>query len=294
MTPITLASFPEELLERILSLCLSPPPVPIPRPSWHVPPVISKWPSRNASARVRTAPMLVSKSWLRIATPIVYHTLHVHSPAHAALLSRTLCRNPKLASLTRRLVVSGVWPELAPIARACTALEVLDITLDAGSTVEREAALETAAFCDALNTLDIHYLVVRKANVYLSQPKPRHVIAGLAKAIARWRHLVRRNFESAALSPYFNNSNYFTYRQLHTSISASPTTRRAQVPSSRKAFPPPPHCTHFSRNSPPYGIRHCYASAQIRNWSASYSTHHVAALARRPSWAGQWLGPVFS
>jgi hypothetical protein len=33
---------------------------------------------------------------------------------------------------------------------------------------------------------------VRKANVYLSQPKPRHVIAGLARAIPHWKHLVRR------------------------------------------------------------------------------------------------------
>jgi hypothetical protein len=32
---------------------------------------------------------------------------------------------------------------------------------------------------------------VRKANVYLSQPKPRHVIAGLARAIPHWKHLVR-------------------------------------------------------------------------------------------------------
>jgi hypothetical protein len=151
-----------------------------PRSSAHIP-----------AARIRTAPLLVSKRWLRIATPLVYNTLRIRSPSHAALVSRTFAANPALACHVRRLVLSGVWPELAPVVRACTLLDTLDITLDASWIPDSDAFSETAAFSASLIDLDIHHLVVRKANVYLSQPKPRHVIAGLARAIPHWKHLVR-------------------------------------------------------------------------------------------------------
>ena len=190
MTPTTLASFPEELLERILALCLAPPVLPVPRPYWHVSAPASKSSARFPASRTRTAPLLVSKRWLRIATPLVYNTLRIHSPAHAALISCTFASNPALAHHVRCLVVSGVWPEIAPVTRACRWLEILDVTLDASWLPESEAFAETAAFSNSLVRLDIRHLIVRKANVYLSQPKPRHVIAGLARAISHWRHLV--------------------------------------------------------------------------------------------------------
>jgi len=227
-TTTSLASFPEELLERILALSLSPPPLILHRPSWH----FHHTTSHTHKNPLFTAPLLVSKSWLRIATPLIYNSLHIHSPAHAALLARTFTANPALASSSRRLVVSGVWPELAPVARACSALEILDITLDASCSLEIHALLETKTFCDSLSSLDITHLVVRKANVYLSQPKPRHIIAGLARAIPRWSRLVRLFL---ALPPPTSSLNLLSLRQRHTSISAFLTMQQVQVLSSRRA-----------------------------------------------------------
>ena len=69
----------------------------------------------------------------------------------------------------------------------------MDITLDNTATTEAEAEADTLQLSHALASLThITKLTLRKHNVYLSQPKPRHIIAGLAHAIDHWKHLVRR------------------------------------------------------------------------------------------------------
>jgi hypothetical protein len=89
--------------------------------------------------------MLVSESWLRIATPTAYNTVHATSDS---------CRNPKLASVARR------WSHLVygHTVHTYTTPEVLGINLDACLIVK------VLAFCDALNSLNIHDLSVCNNN----------------------------------------------------------------------------------------------------------------------------------
>jgi hypothetical protein len=183
--------FPDEVLEHILFLSLSPSPSP-PQPTAHRHRTLSA-PIGHPSHIPRTAPLLVSKTWLRIATPLAYHTLHLNSIVTAALLARTLLSNPSLAVHVRRIVIINVCPDVATILRECTAVQVLDITLDNSALGSKDIEEATSAFCKALvGTESVKKLVVRKPNcVYTSQPKPSRIIAGLANAIRHWKQLVR-------------------------------------------------------------------------------------------------------
>lgn len=193
MEPLNLLSFPEELLEKILAHCVvahTPHP---PRPSWH-----------NSSAtsppvRGRLALLLVSKTFLRIATPLFYHTLHIASPSQLHCLLRDALRpNSALAAHTRRLVLAGIWAEGGELLQLCHArLETLDIILDtmpvAPGVHGDVRDLDAEEFCAALADMTaLTHLVVRKpCNVYLTQPRPRYVLAALAEAMLAWNELVR-------------------------------------------------------------------------------------------------------
>lgn len=220
---LELSRFPEELLERILSLCVvssndAPPPT---RPSWHPQPAAARskaFPSLESITtnavyfkRDRTAPLLVSKTFLRIATPLFYHTLHISSRAQASGLLTTLRSHASLGLHVRRVALSGVWSEVAEVLRLCPGVVDIDLTLDAGlpssptnsgnrntmggGVVEPQTpVIDTDAeeLCNVLETMKgIQHITLRKSNaVYLTQPRPRYLISRVAQAMHGWQKLV--------------------------------------------------------------------------------------------------------
>ncbi|CAA7257500.1 unnamed protein product [Cyclocybe aegerita] len=189
---LQLSAFPEELLEKILSHLVVAPLSSPPRPSWHRPNTPSTGPS--APIRGRLAVLLVSKAFCRISTPLFYHTIHLVSASQLhGLLSSALRPNPCLAAHIRRVVLSGVWAEGGELLELCgPGLRMLDIALDitqlcpATQGIVRD--LDAEDFCEGLKEIKgLTHLVVRKPNnVYLTQPKPRYVLAELAKAVNVW------------------------------------------------------------------------------------------------------------
>lgn len=188
----TLAAFPEELLERILSLCVIAPLTQNERPQWHKP--------GTAVVRGRLSTLLVCKKFFRICTPLFYHTIHVTSPAQIhGLLSNALRPNPYLATYVRRLVFGGVWAEGGELLSMCNNVKLLDITLDVtqlapGVNPNRNVRdLDAEDFCEGLKHINqsLTHLVLRKSNnVYLTLPKPKFVLAEIAKAMRNWDNLV--------------------------------------------------------------------------------------------------------
>ncbi|KZT25933.1 hypothetical protein NEOLEDRAFT_1132982 [Neolentinus lepideus HHB14362 ss-1] len=158
--PNTLSTIPEELLERILALCIDVPPF-------------------------RTAPLLVCKRFLRIATPLFYHTLTLRSPRQTERLYHTLTSNPLLASFTRKLVVQS--SDADHILRLCRDIEELDLLLLDGDV--NEARIRR--FCQALARIEsIRCLTLRKAaSTYLTHERPRLLLEGLADAVKSWKNL---------------------------------------------------------------------------------------------------------
>jgi hypothetical protein len=197
----TILSFPEELLERILALCVVAPLVQTTRPHWH---------QRldSGTIRGRLAPLLVCKKFFRISTPLFYHTIHITSPAQLhSLLSSALRRNPYLATYVRRLLFAGVWAEGGELIAMCNSnIKMLDITLDMTqlapgvNTNSYVRDFDAEDFCEGIKyiTHSLTHIALRKPNnVYLTQPKPKYVLGEIAKAMRNWDNLASH----ATLSP---------------------------------------------------------------------------------------------
>ena len=203
MSHSTILAFPEELLERILALCVVSPLVETARPEWH------QRSSSGTAIRGRLATLLVCKKFYRISIPLFYHTIHVTSPAQLhKLLSTALRRNLYLTTFVRRLLFAGVWAEGGELIAMCNRnIKMLDITLDMtqlapGVNANRDVRdFDAEDFCEGIKyiTHSLTHLVVRKPNnVYLTQPKPKYVIGEIAKAMRDWDNLASH---AATLSP---------------------------------------------------------------------------------------------
>lgn len=174
--PSLLDTFPEELLERILYFCVVAAPVPqASRPSWQ--------PQRRR-AYTRLTPLLVCKTFYRIALPHYYHTVHLTTPEQSSCLRAILRRYTYLARGVRRLVVTCIVSDTSPAMRLCTGLTALDVTLDPYA--------ESDSFCDALETLgNISFFTLRKQhNTYLTMQSIRRFMTRIAATIVSWPCLV--------------------------------------------------------------------------------------------------------
>lgn len=186
----TLTSIPEELLDRILFEVLSlSSQYSSPRPSWH-----------PSFARTRIAPLLVCRLLTRIGKPHLYHTVCLplppteEIPTRESLLLSTLAFSPALATNVRFLSIGSVSAEAGMLMALCQGITHLEITLDGLHGHGREK--EDMAFVKGLQFLkEVRHLTVRKpGTVYLSLPRARSIISGLAKAIEGWVGLVSIRF----------------------------------------------------------------------------------------------------
>ena len=174
-----LLSLPEEILEHILALAISSP-----RRLWH--------PFSSPAWRAR-ALLLVSRKINRIATPLAYGHLTIHTREQAHLLSRTLHARPDIASCVRWVVAHGCWNEVGRVlhflagSESAARLEVLDLTLDVDASSQVPIVLTSAL--QAL--VSLRHLILRKEDfAYLSHIKVKSVICALAEAIQGWSRLV--------------------------------------------------------------------------------------------------------
>ncbi|KAG1789064.1 uncharacterized protein HD556DRAFT_1244331 [Suillus plorans] len=197
--PTSLSSFPEELLARILAYCVIPPQVFPVRPPWHIQPIFFPCPSSLArptpytSTRARFSPLLVSRQFLRIGTPIYYQTLHLPTAAHAARVLETLVAQPVLAGAVRRVVLGCVSLEGARVLRACERIEDVDICIDVyEANPQGDAAddQDAQALCDALDQIDLKHLTIRRtSDAYLTLTRPKYLLERIAKAVPGWFNL---------------------------------------------------------------------------------------------------------
>ncbi|PPQ69646.1 hypothetical protein CVT24_001219 [Panaeolus cyanescens] len=199
---LQLANFPEEILEQILAPCVIAPLALTSRPTWHK----SSTKGSGLATRSRLAPLLVSKSFHRISTPLFLETLHIISPTQLhRLLSTLLSSTPCLAHHIRHLIFAGVWAEGGELLRLCGhALKYLHITLDITPGFGTHPALPLHAtfrdldaeeFCDGLQYLSglLHLVITKPNNVYLTHFKPKYVLAEISRSLVGWTNLESAN-----------------------------------------------------------------------------------------------------
>ncbi|KAH9831998.1 uncharacterized protein C8Q71DRAFT_276314 [Rhodofomes roseus] len=230
--PLTLSNMPEELQERILAFAVTPDmPSPVHRPSWHT--AITG--ARRPTVAPRVAPLLVSRTWLRIVTPIFYRHIVLRSDRQAAMLAHSLRCNPELGRWVRSIRVEGTYQMLPDVVQFCPALEEFDLTVDNGSSSppaqgarsQRPPSIDAAIvrFCASFACMRrLRHLVIRK-NAYLTLPGPTHIFEQLGKAIGTWKYL-----ESVHIAFRFSPSP--ASASFATSLASAPRLRRvsAQLP----------------------------------------------------------------
>ncbi|KAF9044258.1 hypothetical protein BJ165DRAFT_188860 [Panaeolus papilionaceus] len=191
--------FPEEILEQILAPCVSAPLELAQRPSWHYSTTTSGY---RATLHNRLAPLLVSKSFHRIGTPLFLETIHVISPTQLhRLLSTLLLRHSSLSQYIKNLIFTGVWAEGGELLRLCgDSLKFLQVNLDVTPGLGTNPALllhstirdlDAEEFCDGLQYVSglTHLVVSKLNNVYLTHFKPKYVLAEISRALALWNNL---------------------------------------------------------------------------------------------------------
>ena len=186
---LTLSTMPEELLERILAFAVTP-----------ALPQRSSPSLKKLGVAPHVAPLLVSRTWLRIATPTFYRHITLRSDKQTALLAQSLRRNPELGRWVRGIRAEGTYSRLLDVIQYCPALEEFDMTVDNGPSnlqmahlsSQRPPAVDAAVvrFCNSFSYMRrLRHLVIRK-NAYLTLPGPTHVFEQLGKAIRGWKYLV--------------------------------------------------------------------------------------------------------
>ncbi|GBE84429.1 hypothetical protein SCP_0604080 [Sparassis crispa] len=203
-----ISSIPEELLEHILEHVVTPSVhCSTTRPPWHMtrpaPTLSADVPSPDASRHTHIAALLVSHTWIRIATPLHYRHVVLRSARHTSLLASTLRANPDFGHWVRSICVEGVFDGLEDVVAMCPCLEEFDMTIDDGAVstatipggapgpdvkVMNEKLLH---FCASFKKMtSLKHLTIRKtAYAYLTLPRTTLLFEKLSEAIAEWKHL---------------------------------------------------------------------------------------------------------
>lgn len=265
MSPVTFASLPEEILERVLSLVINTDTIsPQPPSNWFPAfPAVSRTPSPS----VRLLPLLVCRAWLRIGTPLFYRSVTIRTERTSTLLASTLQLNPELGPWVRSLTVRGTFEGMGEVFKLCADVENLDIALDNGSgpcldqTLSGQVGGESVhatvfKFCEGLGHVkSVKHLVIHKHNqVYMTQSDPLYILGSLGTAIGRWSKLESINFPFRFSPPSMSRSAaaFITslseapnLRSLHTLLPAVWNTALLQI-----SVNPNLTSIHLSQNSP--------------------------------------------
>ncbi|KAJ7581582.1 hypothetical protein C8J56DRAFT_248470 [Mycena floridula] len=197
-TKMSLESFPEELLDRILLHVVLAPAAPRPR--------LAKADGPSGQPTGNVALLLTSQTWLRIALPHIYHTIYLKTANQVGLLARTLesAGGEEKGALVRSLTLSSLSPvQLPNLISRCCELDSLDICLDSTTFSKSNTLPRCGTFappvpnpsneeilCALSSIRTIRHLTVRKdANVYLTLPKVGQFFVGLAEVVKSWDRL---------------------------------------------------------------------------------------------------------
>ncbi|KAK7024059.1 F-box domain-containing protein [Favolaschia claudopus] len=133
-----------------------------------------------------SAYLLVCKSWLRVATPLLYSVVVLRSKAQAKALAAALSGNPQLGRFIKKLRVEGGFgPSMQTVLRCSPNITDLFLTLEIFSSDH------TGGLCKGLSFINPSRLILqnfrRKA---LDNKMVSQMLEALAKASSKWNNLV--------------------------------------------------------------------------------------------------------
>ncbi|KAJ7301164.1 hypothetical protein DFH08DRAFT_907367 [Mycena albidolilacea] len=135
-----------------------------------------------------SAYLVVSKSWLRVATPLLYGVVVIRSKAQAQALAATLTANPALGRFIKKLRVEGGYAisMLKILQTACGSITDLFLSLDVASSDN------ACGLCRGLPLVDPVRVIVDAPSYHRFLTKPAKKLAeALEKCIPTWKQLAQ-------------------------------------------------------------------------------------------------------
>ncbi|KAJ7756216.1 hypothetical protein B0H16DRAFT_1885986 [Mycena metata] len=132
-----------------------------------------------------SALLVVCKAWLRVSTPLLYHTVVLRSKAQAQALAATLKANPDLGTFIKRLRVEGGF--------AISMLKILQSSpniTDLFLSVQFASGDNACGLCRGLALLDPVRVIVAKATLWGPISKEAlKLLQTLEKCVLKWKKL---------------------------------------------------------------------------------------------------------
>ncbi|KAJ6490197.1 hypothetical protein DFH09DRAFT_1003634 [Mycena vulgaris] len=127
--------------------------------------------------------LLVSKSWLRVATPLLYNVVVLRSKAQAQALAATLKSNPDLGRFIRKLRVEGGYAiSMYKILQASTNITHLFLSLEI-------VADNACGLCRGLPLIDPGHVILHNPLYNALSAAAYKLLDTLQKCIPTWKRL---------------------------------------------------------------------------------------------------------
>ncbi|KAK7024061.1 F-box domain-containing protein [Favolaschia claudopus] len=171
-------SLPDELISEILSPAL--------KVADHVFSNTSHVSPFAAYGESTSAYLLVCKSWLRVATPLLYSVVVLRSKAQAKALAAALSGNPELGRFIKKLRVEGGFGPAMQTVLRCSP-NVTDLFL----TLEIYSSDNVGGLCKGLGFINPSNLILQNfRHKPLNNKMVSQLLKGLSQALRKWDQLV--------------------------------------------------------------------------------------------------------
>jgi hypothetical protein len=134
-----------------------------------------------------SAYLLVCKSWLRVATPLLYNVVILRSKAQAKALSLALSKNGQLGHFIKKLRVEGGYGAPMRIILKCSP-NISDLFV----SLEIYSSDNTSGFCKGLPLINPSRLILRDFEYRRADNKMiSQLMSALVECMSKWDRLVR-------------------------------------------------------------------------------------------------------
>jgi hypothetical protein len=142
-------------------------------------------PFANYSAST-SAYLLVCKSWLRVATPLLYNVVILRSKAQAKALGLALSKNAQLGHFIKKLRVEGGYgAPMRIILKSSPNISDLFISLEIYSSDN------TSGFCKGLHLINPTRLILLDKYRESENKMVSQLVDAVAESMSKWDRLVR-------------------------------------------------------------------------------------------------------
>ncbi|TDL29972.1 hypothetical protein BD410DRAFT_780489 [Rickenella mellea] len=206
-----MSRLPDEILKEILT-----PPLQIPDDEFSFTGRASESPF-GRTARNSSSLLVVSKQWMRVATPLLYEVVIIRSTAQAEALACAVKYNKAFGLFIRRLRMEGGFGKSpARFIASAPNIRELFVTLDVWSDDN------ASGLCNVLSGMNIRRLIMNQQDYHIKNAKASRLWGRLSTCIPQWLNLEVLEYHTSYIMAMLGEGKYM---ELVTLLEASPSVK---------------------------------------------------------------------